>query len=380
MPRQSEGSVITRSDRPGLWARVTYSDNQGRRRVIQRRVTTRTEGKQLLKQLLREIEERGTQVIEGDKLTFAKLASIYESQRLFEPTLTPSGKTVGLKSYKTVRRRLKVVAAYFHNKRVRAITHYDIAQYKRERLSTPPQRRAATQRSEADVNRDLQLLRNVFNFAVRSGWLVQNPFALGEPLISTASEVQRERVLSREEEERLLMACTGSRAHLRPILICALDTAMRRGEMFKLCWKDVDLLNREITVRATNTKTGRRRVVPISSRLYDELMKLKAVAADDPDWKVFGVSDIKKGFATVCQIAGIEGFRFHDARHTALTRLTERLPPMQIMEISGHTQMQTFSRYINADRSTIRRAAEAIDSMQKEADGTLLSHLSVASW
>ncbi|MDQ3011733.1 MAG: hypothetical protein M3X11_13625, partial [Acidobacteriota bacterium] len=67
----------------------------------------------------------------------------------------------------------------------------------------------------------------------------------------------------------------------------------------------------------------------------------------------------------------VMGFRLHDARHSALTRLVERMPPMQVMAISGHTQMQTFSRYINCDRSTVRRAAEAMDSLQKEADEAL---------
>ena len=73
MPKKAEGSIITRSDRPGLWARVTYSDNLGRQRVIQRRVGNRSEGKLLLKKLLHEIEERSAQILDGDRLAFQKL-------------------------------------------------------------------------------------------------------------------------------------------------------------------------------------------------------------------------------------------------------------------------------------------------------------------
>lgn len=405
MPRDTKGSIIERTDRPGLWARVTYVDNLGRRRVIQRKVDSRTEGKLLLKKLLREIDDHGAQILDGDRLTFRDLAKVYEEKRLFEPTITPSGKAIGLKSFKSVRRRLRTLTKYFGNKRIRNITHADIETYKRERLATIPQRetvkrakleerlktlrkapakaeggeslrieneieRLAQQltnqpapRTEADVNRDLQLLRNVLNFAIRQGWINQNPFALGEPLISQAVEVRRERVLSRDEEERLLLACTDGRAHLRPILICALDTAMRRGEIFQLRWKDVDLFGGEITVRATTTKTGKARAVPISARLRDELTRLRAIAPDDPNERVFGiVNTIKKGFASACQAAGVEEFRFHDARHTAITRWIEQgLPPMQVMAISGHTQMQTFARYVNADKAAIRRAAEAMD-------------------
>jgi integrase len=142
---------------------------------------------------------------------------------------------------------------------------------------------------------------------------------------------------------------------------------MRRGEIFQLCWKDVDLTNCEITVRATTTKTGRARIVPISSRLRNELEKLKSASLPDSETKVFGVSDIKKGFASVCKEAGVTSFRLHDARHTAITRWIEQgIPPMQVMSISGHTQMQTFTRYVNADRFAIQRAAEAMNKWHSE--------------
>ncbi|MBS1790591.1 MAG: site-specific integrase [Acidobacteria bacterium] len=169
--------------------------------------------------------------------------------------------------------------------------------------------------------------------------------------------------MSRDEEERLLLACVGPRAHLRPILICALDTAMRRGEIFQLRWKDVDLAAGEIMVRATTTKTGKSRTVPITSRLREELTRLKASAPPDPDGRVFGIADtIKKSFQKACKAAGVEGFRLHDARHAAITRFIEQgVPPMQVMAISGHTQMQTFARYVNADKTALRRAASAMD-------------------
>src|SRR5260370_37784356 len=109
--------------------------------------------------------------------------------------------------------------------------------------------------SVAAVNRELELLRAVLRFAQREGWIVKSPFELGAPLISKVSETRRDRVLSFAEEARLLAACTDKRAHLRPLLITALDTGMRRGELFKLAWSDVDFNANLIRVRATNTKT-----------------------------------------------------------------------------------------------------------------------------
>src|SRR5437868_5941731 len=63
------------------------------------------------------------------------------------------------------------------------------------------------QRSITSVNRELALLRRMFNVAYREGWLLKNPFHSGEPLISLADEVKRERILTRDEEARLLEAC-----------------------------------------------------------------------------------------------------------------------------------------------------------------------------
>src|SRR5262249_32430303 len=148
----------------------------------------------------------------------------------------------------------------------------DIEKFRLERLKTPTP--TGKERSIASVNRELEVMRAVMRFAVRSGWIIKSPFETGDTLISKADEVQRERVLSREEELRLLLACTGRRAHLRPLLIAALDSAMRRGELIQLKWSDINFENRTINVRAMTTKTARSRTVPISSRLLEELKAL----------------------------------------------------------------------------------------------------------
>jgi hypothetical protein len=62
--------------------------------------------------------------------------------------------------------------------------------------------------------------------AVANGWLLKNPFVMGESLINPGDERHRERILTREEEEKLLAVCTGAKAHLRPVIIMALDTGM----------------------------------------------------------------------------------------------------------------------------------------------------------
>jgi integrase len=103
-----------------------------------------------------------------------------------------------------------------------------------------------------------------------------------------ADENKRERILTREEEMKLLSACdTPQRAHLKGIVICALDTGMRQGEIFSLRWRDVDLENGLLTIQAFHTKTMKERQVAITTRLKLELERLRADALDNPDGLVF---------------------------------------------------------------------------------------------
>lgn len=387
MPKQRTGYVYYDKKRKTWTARLTYKDELGRTRNVKRQVGNKTEGNLLLKKLLREIEQHGSSIIDGDKLTFARLADIYKDEKLIEPVYEEDDgvrvRVAGLRSYKGERRRLRNLTDHFGARRVVTITHGDILKFKLKRLRDPNKRNARqgidSNLKIATVNRELQLMRAVLNFAKRKGWIVRNPFELGEPLISMASERKRDRILTREEEARLLAACeTRSRAHVRPILIAALDTGLRKGELLKLKWGDVDLVSGLIRLRATTTKTEQPRTVGMTARLRAELERLWAVSPRDASMLVFGIkSDIKRGFASACEAAGIEDLRFHDLRHVATTRLveTKALHTQEAMKITGHTQQTTFARYINPQDETARRAAEALDewlSVETEPERTEL--------
>jgi integrase len=361
MPRQRTGCVVRRKDRAGWWARLNYAEADGRRRTLQRKADTKTEAKILLKKMLREIEDHGPEVVTGERMSFADLARLYEDRKLIPPQYQGGVKVAGLRSYKSYKQRLKTLVAHFGRKHVRHITHSDLEQYKLTRLALKTWR--GDERSHADVNRDLQLMRIVLNFARKQGWLVKSPFERGGALINTSHERKRDRVLSRDEEARLLLACeTKARRHLKPVLVALLDTGLRRGELLSLCWADVDLGAGVIRVRATIAKTERARVVPITSRLRAELERLKKDAPDDLTLPVFGVGDFKKSFAAACKDAGIAGLRVHDLRHTATTRMVEAgMPPAQVMVVTGHTEFSTFRRYVSADDEAVRRAAAALD-------------------
>jgi integrase len=195
----------------------------------------------------------------------------------------------------------------------------------------------------ATVHRELSLLRRVLNIAVRSGWLVKNPFDMGYSLIRPGDEKPRERILSREEEQKLLAACTDPREHLRPIIICALDTGMRQGELFKLAWSDVDFEDRIITVRAFNTKTMRQRQVAMTERLARELYALYSLSTKQLEALVFGITtNASNAFDKARRLAGLPELRFHDLRHTHATRLVAgHIPLSEVGRVLGHTQPVT---------------------------------------
>jgi integrase len=345
-----------------IYARFIFTDGEGKKREKHIQAESKTDARRLYQQLKRDFEDHGEQSVDARRMRFRQLADIYEKARLQPAEYKGERKVAGRRSYKSPQTHLRMLIAEFGAKHIRSITHTDIERFKLKRLKTVTVR--GKERSIASVNRELEVMRAAMRFAARSGWIIKSPFDLGDGLISKADEVQRDRPLERDEEERLLAACTGRRAHLRPFIIAALDTAMRRGELIQLRWSDIDLANREINIRSMTTKTARSRTVPISVRLLQELTRLQSQAAGrDDNALVFGITDnVKNGFAAVCRAAGVSGFRLHDCRHTAITRMIQGgMAPLQVMKISGHTQMSTFARYVSADDDAVRRAAEAID-------------------
>lgn len=351
-----------------LYARVTFTDSFGKRQRIYRPAENRTHARQLIRQMLNELETGGENIFDGDRMTFKQVAEVYSKTHLVEAEYRDDRKIAGVRSLKSSLANLNTLIEYFGTRRIRSINYSDLEQYKIARLNVPTHRGAP--RKIASVNRELELLRAVMHHAHREGWILVNPFQKGKALISKADEVQRDRVLLRDEESRLLAACAGRRAHIRPIVICAIDTAMRRGEMWRLTWNNVDLQGGVIRIPGLITKTLQYRTAPITPRLKEELEKLWWRALDKEKGLVFGIEDsIKKAWASACKEAGIEGLRFHDLRHTAITRMIQAgIPANIVAKISGHTQMTTFMRYLNPDESIIKQAGQAIaDLNMREA-------------
>lgn len=223
-----------------------------------------------------------------------------------------------------------------------------------------------SQRSVACVNRELSKLRRLLNIAYREGWITRNPFTAGdrgEPLIGTANERKRDRILTRDEEQRLLIACGDTRPHLRALIIAAIDTGCRLGELLKLRWVDLSIEEETIAIQALNTKMMRQRHVAISARLKLELERLWSNSPRDRNALVFGIhNNVKRSWTTVRRLASLPDVRFHDLRHTHGSRLDQMgFSLAQIGAQLGHTQVQTTLRYINRNGDDVSRVGRALD-------------------
>jgi integrase len=143
---------------------------------------------------------------------------------------------------------------------------------------------------------------------------------------------------------------------------------MRRGEIFKLRWADINFEKDEIFIPQTNTKTEESRTVGITPRLRTELEALRAASSGDKNETVFGITtSIKTVFKAVCEEAKVRDFRFHDCRHTATTRMiASGCPHTEVMKITGHSQLKTFLRYLNITPESTNKVAMALHEYVRE--------------
>lgn len=391
LSRKRAGTRYWRTVKGHLYARLQYQDQFGKWREKLRPISDKRLARSVVEDIRRELNLYGEELFKGEKITFDQLLDTYEKSELIEATFHSGVKIKGRRSILAVRSAIKPLREYFGRKRIRLIKASDVKDYKNHRLGTPVEIEVnekttivdrttgqvktevkkiirSRERRIASVNRELELLRTILNYAVQNEWLIKNPFTLAKGIISKAAEVQRDRVLSFVEEQKLLEVCVDRRAHLKALLICALVTAMRRGEIFKMCWKDIDLLKNEIYIPQSNTKTEVARTVGISRRLRNELEFLWEASSKEMNSIVFGITNtIKTSFKSACEEANINDFRFHDCRHTATTRMiASGSPHTEVMKITGHSQLKTFLRYLNITPETTNRMALNLDNYLAE--------------
>lgn len=250
----------------------------------------------------------------------------------------------------------RVLTKSFRGKTLRQITPPMIEELKQERLSTPTKH--GQRRSPATVNRLLSVLSKIFSLASDAEIVDSNPC---RKVRKFRLNNQRIRVLSSEEEVQLL-AALGENELVKQIVIFALNTAFRRGEIFNLKWLDADFNRGMIQIR--ESKSNRMRVVPMNSTVRSLLNGLDHTSEFVfPSPKTGGrLNQIKRSFRRAVDKAGIEDFRFHDLRHTAATRMADAgADAFTLMKILGHSDIRMTARYTHATDASLKRAVANLD-------------------
>ena len=159
--------------------------------------------------------------------------------------------------------------------------------------------------------------------------------------------------------------------HLKPLALLALNTGMRRGELFNLKWSDVDMEKPELEVRGeedddgTGSKSGQTRTIPLTREGLEVLRDWQSTtgAADGlvfPAEDGGRMTDIKTAWGGLLRAAGIKGFRFHDLRHTFASWLVMRGTDLYtVRDLLGHASIQMTERY--AHLAPEHRAAAVAD-------------------
>jgi len=223
----------------------------------------------------------------------------------------------------------------------------------------------------ASVVRHLTLLRAILNRAVRDGRLTTLPT---RGVKWPKENNRRVRCLADDEEARLMRKLP---VRLRPLAVLALNTGMRRGELLALCWKDIDLVNRTITISKAKSGEGRR--LPMNKQAYEALSALRrktiragGASADLAAFReapVFGPSAtamkmvLNRHFGRALDAAKIEDFHFHDLRHTAASRLAMGgIDLYTIGELLGHKTLTMTARYAHLLPEHLKRAVGMLDN------------------
>lgn len=234
--------------------------------------------------------------------------------------------------------------------------------------------RPGCQRGEVGLAHLMATARQLWNWAITEGLSETTPFKRGGvSVIRVASTTPgpRTRRLSRDEEERLLDAAS---PHLRGLVVAALETGCRLGELLSLQWHQVRRQDGVLLLPSSKTKTAVARDVPITRRLRTALDARWNPAVHRPDVYVFGddggrrVQRVITAWRGACRRAGLEDLHFHDLRREFASRLLEAgASNHAVRDWLGHTNLTTTNRYLSTTRVHLLQARALFERGRAES-------------
>lgn len=268
------------------------------------------------------------------------------------------------KGYEQEKYRIEQICrSFLGEKIVRQVTSVDIATYRDQRLEEVNPR-TKKKLSTSTVRLEMSLISNFYDICrIEWGYADQNPVA---NVRKPKSPPGRDRRLTAREERLILRHCHGhSNPELYSIVVLALETACRQGEILKLRWEHVNLRNR--IAHLPETKNGTKRDIPLSIKARDALIRLGVKSKG----QIFGYTSagLKSTWRYMLNTLEIEDLHFHDLRHEAVSRLMElgTLDVMEVAAISGHKSLAMLKRYTHLKAQKLVRKLEGTRSKAHRA-------------
>ena len=286
-------------------------------------------------------------------------------QKIFSDFVENSYKPYAIehkKGYEVEFSILKVLIEKFGKKKLIEISPEEIENFKRQRASEITTR--GDFRSRATVNREIAVLSAVFNLAKKFGEIKENPVSNVDYYTNLNS---RERILSDDEETIFFEHIRDDVKFSRQIEIL-LYTGMRRGELFQLEWRDIDLTKNEINIRKETTKTGKGRVLPMLSNVRDVFENLCREAGEvhGTDKIFFGVQSqantFSRKFQEICLELGLQDLTVHSLRHTYSTRADRfGVGAFAQKALLGHAKLLMTDRYTHPSMETLKDSLSGLE-------------------
>lgn len=247
--------------------------------------------------------------------------------------------------------RIEQLLPYFGDTPLCEITKPLTEEYRRDRIRTRGIK-------DSTVNHDVGVLRRILFYALDNGILLTNP--LSRVRMAQIRRI-RQPVLSVEEEPPLIAAAA---FHLKPLIIAAVDTGMRRGELFAQRAEDVDLVRKVLYVTHSKTAGGEQREIPLTARMV-ELLKDMPKSGLVFTYQGNRLDKLRRSWMTAVKNAGIRPLLFKHLRHSFNTRLMEAGVIQDVrMSLMGHSQGRprtTNDIYTHVELPMLRQAIQKLE-------------------
>jgi integrase len=241
-----------------------------------------------------------------------------------------------------------------------------------DKVATYLENKLADGLKPATVAHHLALLKHSFTMAVK--WNLILAHLLRDVKLPIKVSNERLRYLTPQEINRLLTVCP---LHLRRIVLTALHTGMRKSEILKLCWEQIDLTQRFLLLTQMNTKGKRMRAVPLTATMVELFQEIKAeqgrdglnspyVFANPVTGKPYR-RDADTAWYNALKKAGLQGLHFHDLRHTTASHLRmQGADLLTVQEILGHQDLRMTARYAHVNPAHTLKAIGLLEQAYRQ--------------